>query len=155
MAGKMNQFVRIAVMMVSMGLSRLVDTSNPDTLFKVRIAYVFCVLLNTAVFYYIRTVIRRTHDDTKIYIVNRMLGQEMVEETTYFEKEETMCTQTMTGAVSSIAMSLGLMSFKMGLHYGLVMYMIQLPFNIYTNPLFQKYILNKKLDHPWNEQTEL
>ena len=84
-----------------------------------------------------------------------MLGQEMVEETTYFEKEETMCTQTMTGAVSSIAMSLGLMSFKMGLHYGLVMYMIQLPFNIYTNPLFQKYILNKKLDHPWNEPTEL
>ena len=136
-----NQFVRIGVSICAMLLARLVDTSSPEKLFKVRVAYVVSV--------------RRKHDDTKIYIVNSMLGQEMVEETTYFEKEEMVCTQSMTGAFTSVLMTLGFMSFKMGLHYGMIMQIIQLPFNIYWSPLFQKHILNANVDHPWKEQTEV
>lgn len=150
-----NTFVRVGVSIGAMVLSRLVDTSNPDMLFKVRVAYVICVLLNAGMNYYIRTIIRRKHDDTKIYIVNSMLGQEMVEETTYFEKEEAMCSQSITSAFTGVLMTLGLMSFKMGLHYGMIMQIIQLPFNIYWSPLFQKHILNYELDHPWKEQTEV
>lgn len=104
----MNQIVRIVVMIVSMILSRFVDTTNPDTLLKVRIGYVVSVVINAAVFYYIRTIVRRTHDDAKIYIVNSMLGQEVVEETTYFEKEETMCTQATTEHFLGVFMSLGI-----------------------------------------------
>lgn len=151
----MSQFFKIGLSIVSMILSRFVDTSNPDILMKVRVGYVVTVILNSMVFYYIRTIVRRKKDMTKIYIVNKMLGQEIVEETTYFEKEETMCTQGITGAFSGVLMSLGFMSFKMGMHYGLVMQIIQLPFNIYLNPLVQKHILHKELDHPWKEQTEV
>ena len=150
-----NQFVRIGISICAMLLSRFVDTSSPEKLFKVRVAYVISVILNAGMMYYIRTIVRRKHDDTKIYIVNSMLGQEMVEETTYFEKEEMMCTQGVTGAFTSVLMTLGFMSFKMGLHYGMIMQIIQLPFNIYWNPLFQKHILNANLDHPWKEQTEV
>lgn len=150
-----NTFVRIGVSIGAMILSRFVDTSNPDTLFKARVSYVISVVLNAAMFYYIRTIVRRKHDDTRIYIVNSMMGQEMVEETTYFEKEEMMCTQAITGAFTGVFMTLGFMSFKMGLHYGMIMNIIQLPFNIYWNPLFQKHILDYTLDHPWKEQTEL
>ena len=98
---------------------------------------------------------RSKHDTTKIYIVRKLLGQENVEETTYFEKEEQVCSQSITGAVSGIAMTLGLMSMKLGLHYGMVMQIIQMPFNVATNPLFQMYILKKHVDHPWDEQTEV
>ena len=150
-----NTFVKFGVMALAMVLSRFVDTSNPDTLFKVRVGYIASILINVIMFWYIRTIVKRKHDDTKIYIVNSMMGQEMVEETTYFEKEEQVCTQSMTGAVSGIIMTPGLMSMKLGLHYGMVMQIIQLPFNIVTNPLFQKHILNKEVDHPWKEQTEV
>lgn len=150
-----NTFVRFGVMAVAMVLSRFVDTSNPETLMRVRIAYVVSVVLNATIFWYIRTLVRSKHDTTKIYIVRKLLGQENVEETTYFEKEEQVCSQSITGAVSGIAMTLGLMSMKLGLHYGMVMQIIQMPFNVATNPLFQMYILKKHVDHPWDEQTEV
>ena len=146
--------VRIGVSICAMVLSRLFDTTNPDTLLKIRISYVISVLLNSGMFYYIRTIVRRKHDERKIYIVNSMLGQEMVEETTYFEKEEALCTQSITGAFTGVLMTLGFMSFKMGLHYGMLMNIMQLPFNIYWSPLFKKHILGEELDHPWKEQTE-
>lgn len=151
----MSTVLKFGVMIVSMILSRFVDTSNPDILMKVRIGYVITVVVNALMNYYIRTIVRKTHDERKIYIVKSMLGQELVEETTYMEKEETMCTQAMTGALTSVFMTLGLMSMKMGMHYGMVMQIMQLPFNIYTNPLFQKHILHKELDHPWGEQCEV
>ena len=147
--------VRFGVSIGAMILSRFVDTSNPDNLNRMRIAYCVAVVLNAAMFYYIKTIVQRKHDDSWIYIVNSMMGQEMVEETTYFEKEEGMCTQAITGSFTGVLMTLGFMSFKMNLHYGLIMYIIQLPFNIYWNPLFQKHVLNYELDHPWKEQTEV
>lgn len=152
---QMSTVLKYGVMIITMILSRMVDTSNPDILMKVRIGYVIAVILNALMNYYIRTIVQKTHDERKIYIVKTMLGQEMVEETTYMEKEEAMCTQAMTGALSSVAMTLGLMSYKMGMHYGMIMYIMQMPFTIYTNPLFQKHILHKELDHPWGETTEV
>ena len=44
-----NTFVRFGVMAVAMVLSRFVDTSNPETLMRVRIAYVVSVVLNATV----------------------------------------------------------------------------------------------------------
>ena len=152
---QMSTVLKFGVMIITMILSRMVDTSNPDVLMKVRIGYVITVVMNALMNYYIRTIVRKTHDERKIYIVKSMLGQEMVEETTYMEKEETMCTQAMTGALSSVAMTLGLMSYKMGMHYGMIMQIMKFPFDVYTNPLFQKHILHKDLDHPWGETTEV
>ena len=67
-----NQFVRIGISICAMLLSRFVDTSSPEKLFKVRVAYVISVILNAGMMYYIRTIVRSKHDDTKIYIVNSM-----------------------------------------------------------------------------------
>ena len=87
---QMSTVLKYGVMIITMILSRMVDTSNPDILMKVRIGYVITVILNALMNYYIRTIVQKTHDERKIYIVKTMLGQEMVEETTYMEKEEAM-----------------------------------------------------------------
>ena len=58
----MSTVLKFGVMIVSMILSRFVDTSNPDILMKVRIGYVITVVVNALMNYYIRTIVRKTHD---------------------------------------------------------------------------------------------
>ena len=43
---QMSTVLRFGVMIITMILSRMVDTSNPDVLMKVRIGYVITVVMN-------------------------------------------------------------------------------------------------------------
>lgn len=52
---QMSTVLKYGVMIITMILSRMVDTSNPDILMKVRIGYVITVILNALMNYYIRT----------------------------------------------------------------------------------------------------
>lgn len=149
-----NMFVNIAFMIGTMALSRMVNTSDPNTLFYCRVCYVIEILLEALLFYYIKSKVIAKNDQTKIYFETSILGQEQVKESTYVEHESQICSQSMTGSLTGIFMTLFLMSYKFGMHYGLVMQLIRAPFNLYGNVLVKKHLLNQKVENAWKEKTE-
>lgn len=141
---------RMALFMVVMPLARMVPTNIPAVMMGIRILYWLVCALNYYLTNMIRDKVIQENNTKKIWVKERSGFTTFQDvETTYVDFEVKMCDTQLQGIPSGALMNT-VMSF-MGYVIPLFIQIVSFPLDLYSNPLFKKYMLHKELDHPYKE----